>query len=404
MERVINQLVDASTGIAALFDFSQNHRVGDTHTGRQRFRRSSNQAVEGIFIPHHKTLRGLLAFHFAALFGVISRFCKKFRVLNLEFRRQRNNHALGVEARTAGAPCNLVEFATAKTTHFMAVKLGELRKHHGVNGHVDANAQRVGAANYRQQPLLGKLFHQQTITRQHSGVMHANTAKQQTLQRFAKLGGKLARPQRSFDLLTLLLAGYAKARKSLRRSEGGVLREMHYVKGPFVVTQGQFYRAFERHKLVLVFQGNGARSIGNNIYRCSRFRLQGLRNLRNVSQRRAHKKELCMGKREQRNLPSPTAVGVAVEMEFVHCHATDIRPFAFAKRLVCQDLSRTTDNRSLWVDLRISRDHTHVFTPQHIHQAEKLFAYERFDGSRVERAFARAQCHEHHADGDHRLP
>ena len=179
---------------------------------------------------------------------------------------------------------------------------------------------------------------------------------------------------------------------------------MHYVKRPFVVTQGQFYHAFKRHKLVLVFQGNGARSIGNNIYRCSRFRLQGLRNLRNVSQRRAHKKELRMGKREQRNLPSPTAIGVAVEMEFVHCHATDIRPFAFAKRLVCQDLSRTTDNRSLWVDLGITRDHTHVFTPQHIHQAEKLFAYERFDGSRVERTFARAQCHEHHADGDHRLP
>ena len=95
-----------------------------------------------------------------------------------------------------------------------------------------------------------------------------------------------------------------------------------------------------------------------------------------------------MGKREQRNLPSPTAVGIAVEMEFVHCHATDVRPFAFAKRLVCQDLSRTTDDGSLRIDLGISRDHTHIFTPQHIHQTKELLAYERFDGSRVERAFA----------------
>ena len=181
------------------------------------------------------------------------------------------------------------------------------------------------------------------------------------------------------------------------------MREMHYVKGAFVVTQGQLNRALKRHKLVLVFQGNRARGIGNHIYRRSRFRLQGLRNLRNVTQRRAHKKELRMGKREQRNLPSPTAVGIAVEMEFVHCHATDVRPFAFAKRLVCQDLSRTTDDRSLRVDLGISRDHTHIFTPQHIHQTKELLAYKRFDGSRVERAFARAQCHEHHADGDHRL-
>ena len=58
-----------------------------------------------------------------------------------------DDHALGIEARTAGATGNLMELAGAQTTHLVAIELGERGEHHGMDGYVDANAERVGAAN-----------------------------------------------------------------------------------------------------------------------------------------------------------------------------------------------------------------------------------------------------------------
>ena len=40
-----------------------------------------------------------------------------------------------------------MELAGAQATHLVAIELGERGEHHGVDGHVDTDAECVGAAN-----------------------------------------------------------------------------------------------------------------------------------------------------------------------------------------------------------------------------------------------------------------
>ena len=75
-------------------------------------------------------------------------------------RRLGNNHTLGIKARAAGATGNLMELAGAQATHLVTVELGERGEHHGVDGNVDADAERVGAADDGQQALLRQALDQ----------------------------------------------------------------------------------------------------------------------------------------------------------------------------------------------------------------------------------------------------
>ena len=47
-----------------------------------------------------------------------------------------------------------MELAGAQTTHLVAIELGERGEHHGVDGYVDADAERIGTADDGQQALL----------------------------------------------------------------------------------------------------------------------------------------------------------------------------------------------------------------------------------------------------------
>ena len=68
-----------------------------------------------------------------------------------------DHQSLGIESHTTGSSGNLVEFTGAQAAHLGAVELGQGREHHGVNRHIDADAQCIGAANHGQQTLLGEL-------------------------------------------------------------------------------------------------------------------------------------------------------------------------------------------------------------------------------------------------------
>ena len=118
-----------------------------------------------MLVPGYEALRRFFLLEFAQLLGVVARLCDKLGVLDLVFGRLGDDHALGVKARASGAPGDLVELARAEAAHLVAVEFGERREHHGVDGHVDANAERVGAADDRQEPLLGEALHQKTVAR-----------------------------------------------------------------------------------------------------------------------------------------------------------------------------------------------------------------------------------------------
>ena len=78
-----------------------------------------------------------------------------------------------------------------------------------MDGHVDTDAERIGAADDGQQALLRQTFDQQAIARQHAGVVHADAAAEQALENLAE-GGRETRALGGFlDGLALFLAGNA---------------------------------------------------------------------------------------------------------------------------------------------------------------------------------------------------
>ena len=137
----------AGSGIAALLDHANHHGVRDAQARLERLGLRLNQTLKGLLVPGDKTLGGLFLFNLTEFFGVVARLGHELGVLDLVLRGLGDDHALGIEARAAGAAGYLMELAGAQATHLVAVELGERSENHGVDGHVDTDAECVGAAN-----------------------------------------------------------------------------------------------------------------------------------------------------------------------------------------------------------------------------------------------------------------
>ena len=176
-----------------------------------------------------------------------------------------NDHTFGIEARAAGAAGNLMKLAGAQTTHLVAIELGERGEHHGVDGYVDADAERIGTADDGQQTLLRQALDQQAIARQHASMVHADAASKQALENLTK-GRREARSLcRFLDGLTLLLAGDAKIGERLRRRKGGILAKVHDIERGFAAAHRELDGALERGRHVAVAQRNWTRGVDNQV-------------------------------------------------------------------------------------------------------------------------------------------
>ena len=112
-----------------------------------------------------------------------------------------------------------------------------------MDGHVDADAERVGTADDGQQALLRQALDQQTIARQHASMVHADAAAEQALEDLAE-GRREARPLcRFFDGFALLLAGDAKIGERLCRRKGGILAKVHDIERGLAAAHGELDRA-----------------------------------------------------------------------------------------------------------------------------------------------------------------
>src|SRR6478609_7330867 len=86
-------------------------------------------------------------------------------------------------ARPAG---DLVELPRGQQPGAPAVVLAQRGEQHGADGHVDADAEGVGAADDLQQAGLGELFHQPPVFGQHPGVVDPDAVPDQPGQRPAE--------------------------------------------------------------------------------------------------------------------------------------------------------------------------------------------------------------------------
>ena len=255
----------AGSGIAALLDHANHHGVCDAQARLERLGLRLDQALKGLLVPGDKALGGLFLFNLTELFGVVARFGHKLGILDLVLGCLGNHHALGIKARAAGATGNLVELAGAQTTHLVAIELGERGEHHGVDGYVDADAERIGAADDGQQALLRQALDQQAIARQHASMVHADAASKQALENLAK-GRREARAFGSFlNGLALLLAGDAKIGERLCRRKGGILAKVHDIERGLAAAHGELDRALEGGRHIVVAQRNRTRGIDDQV-------------------------------------------------------------------------------------------------------------------------------------------
>ena len=165
---------------------------------------------------------------------------------------------------------------------------------------------------------------------------------------------------------------------------------MHHIDRRFPSAEGQFDGLLQRIKRVLVRQRHRTGRIGDDVDIRVRHILQFVGNRIDIAQRGAHQQKLRVRQRQQRNLPSPTALRIAVIMEFIHRHTADIGMTALTQRLIRKDLRSAADNRRIGVDMRVSGDHANVLAAEHLNQIKELLGYQCFDRSRVIRTTARA--------------
>ena len=296
-----------------------------------------------------------------------------------------------------------MELAGVEVAHAAAVELGEGRQDHGVDGHVDAHAQRVRSADDGEKPLLGELLDEQAVAGEHPGVVDADAAAQEALEGLAEGGGEAGALDGLLHGLALLLGRDAVAGQGLRALERRVLREVHDVEGRLAPAQGQLDGALERGVHELVGEGDGARGVGQHVDSTAGVLLERGRDGRGVSQRGAHEEELRVGQGEQRDLPGPAAVGVRIEVELVHGDAAHVALLALAERLVGQDLGRAADDGRLGVDGGVAGDHADVLLAKELDEVKELLADQGLDGGGVVGAAVRADAHEGKAQGNHGL-
>ena len=218
---VLYELVRARPGVPALLDLGEHYGVRDAQSRTELLGLCRNEALEGLLVPAHKVRGWRLHLDLAGALGVSTCLGQRLCALDVVLGGLCDHAALGIEAGAAGAPCNLVELARVESAHVPAIELGELGEKHGVDGDVDAHAQRVGTADYGQQALLRELLHQQAVARQHTGVVHAHARA--GCSRFRVLPNVVVKRTpltASFRASRLLLRRDAVAREGLRALEG----------------------------------------------------------------------------------------------------------------------------------------------------------------------------------------
>ena len=221
---VADQLLHRAAAVAFAAQHVQQHPVRDLEAGGQPLRLGGDQAGEGVLVPVDEVLLRRLALH--DLLAVPRRLLLELEVLDDVLGRLGHHPAAVVEALAPGAPADLVEIARAQDAGLLAVELAEPREQHGADRHVDADAERVGAADDLEQALLRQLLDQHAVLRQQAGVVEADAVLEPLPDVRAVGAGELEAFERAADGVLLLARADVDAGEILRALGGLELREV----------------------------------------------------------------------------------------------------------------------------------------------------------------------------------
>ena len=302
--------------------------------------------------------------------------------------RLRDHAARGVEALAAGAPADLLEVAHLEDRGLLAVELAQLGEEHGADGHVDADAERVGAADDLEQALLRELLDDEPVLGEQTGVVDADAVPQEALELLA-VGAVEARAVQGLgDALLVLLRAVVHAHEVLRFLRAGPLREVHEVDGVLALAHELVHALVQRDLAVREVERHGAIGGAHHGGALAVEALEVLLERLGIAERCAHQEEARVRQREQRDLPRHAALAVGVVVELVDHGEVDVGVGALGERHVGEDLGGGADDRRVAVDRRVARHEPDVLGAEHAHQREELLVRERLDGARVEGSLA----------------
>ena len=136
-----------------------------------------------------------------------------------------------VEPLAPGPARDLVEVAGGEDGRLLPVELAEAREEHGADGDVDADPERVRAADDLEQAPLGELLHEDAVLGEEAGVVEADPL----LEPLADVGAVGAREaevrDRGGHRVLLLARREVQAREVLGAVRGVRLREVDDVDG-----------------------------------------------------------------------------------------------------------------------------------------------------------------------------
>ena len=299
-----------------------------------------------------------------------------------------------------GAPGYLVKIPRAQDSHLLAIILRQAREEHRPDGDVDADAERVGAADDLEQPLLRELLHQDAVLRQQAGVMQTDPVLEPFPDVRSIRAGELEPFERAGDLVFLVTRTDVDAGEILRALGRFELRKVDDIHRRLPVGRETFQSFGQRKFRVGEFQRHRA------LYRSHRDRRssvgfgQFLFKERRIAERGGHEQKTRVGQRQQRHLPGDAAVAIGVVVKLVHDHLLYIRGRSFAQCDVGEDLGGAAKDRRVPVHRRVTGAQADVVRAELAAKRHEFFVHERFDRARVNRALAFSNGFEVERGGD----
>ncbi len=397
------QVLEVLVAVAGAGDDVEQHRVGHAELRAHRLRLGDGEALVGLLRPGDLAVADGLQAQLLQLLRVGAGALTQAPVLDLVLRGLDDDGALRVVAGTPGAAGDLVELTRLEDALAGAVELRQPGHEHRADGHVDADAEGVGAADDLEQAGLGEALDEAAVLRQHARVVDADAATQQPRQGLAVGGGEAEVADLGDDPLLGLVVDDLQAGQRLRAFGGLALGEVDDVDRRLAVLQQVLDRLVHRRVHVGEVQRHGAFRTCDERGRAARAGGEVLLQEGRVTEGGGHEEELRLRQLQQRHLPRPAALRVGVVVELVHDDLVDASVRAVAKRDVGDDLRRRRDDGGLAVDGGVAGHHADVLGAEDLAQREELLAHQRLDGGGVEGALPAGHGDEVRRVGHHRL-
>ena len=398
---IANQPLHRPAAIPTATEHVQQHSVRDLKAGSQTLRDRGHKAREGVLVPRDKML--LRRFAFNNFLAVARSLLFELEILDHVFRRLGHNPTSVVEALAPGASGDLVKIPGREQRGFFSVEFAQAGEEHGANGHIDADAQCIGAANDFEQSFLRQLLDQHAIFRQQAGMVQTDAV----LEPFANVRTVGAAEFESFERIAyrsfFLPSANVDAGKILRALPGFQLGEMHHIDRRFAIGYERFQSGGQRQFGIGIVQWDGPLPgrdghTGPPIQPRQRLFKEG-----RVAQSGRHQQKTRLRQSQQWHLPRHPPLAIGVVMELINDDLLHVCFGPFAQCDIRQDFCRATKDRRIAIDRGISGAEAYVLRAELTAQRQPFFIHERFDRAGINRAFALSQSLEMETGRDQRF-